>query len=110
LKQIDADGKFEYSKMVEVSLGLPWTYKLSQNYPNPFNPSTKIDFSVPETGFYKLKVYNLAGQEVATLIEKEFAPGNYSVDFNGKHLPSGMYFYRLLGENVNIVKKMLLVK
>lgn len=89
---------------------IPVKFEMSQNYPNPFNPSTTINFSIPKAGLYTLKVYNSIGQEVTTLIQKEYTPGNYSVNFNAKHLASGMYIYRLSGNNVNIVKKMMLIK
>ncbi|MDP4116531.1 MAG: choice-of-anchor A family protein, partial [Bacteroidota bacterium] len=89
---------------------LPVKFDLGQNYPNPFNPATTINFSVPKAGLYTLKVYNSIGQEVATLISKEYAPGNYSVNFSAKNLASGMYIYRLSGNNVNMAKKMMLIK
>ena len=94
----------------DESSKIPVKFDLSQNYPNPFNPSTTINFSIPKAGMYTLKVYNSIGQEVATLIQKEYAPGNYSVNFSAKHLASGMYIYRLSGNNVNMVKKMMLIK
>ncbi len=68
LKQIDTDGKFEYSKVIEVDLGSPTKFELSQNYPNPFNPVTTIKFSIPQPGNVKLTVYNLLGEQVAELV------------------------------------------
>ncbi len=89
---------------------IPNTYSLDQNYPNPFNPSTQISFSVPETGFYNLKVYDILGKEVATLVNEELSAGKYRVDFNASNLASGTYIYSLKGNNVNLSHKMLLVK
>ncbi len=85
-------------------------YSLSQNYPNPFNPATTINFTVTKSGNYKLVVYNITGQEIKTLINKEFTPGNYIVNFNASDLASGMYIYALTGNNINISRKMILMK
>lgn len=89
---------------------IPVEFKLEQNYPNPFNPSTTINFSVPKSGIYQLKVYNILGQEVATLLNGEILSGNHSVQFDASKLASGVYVYRFSGNNVNISKKMLLQK
>lgn len=89
----------------------PLSYKLSQNYPNPFNPSTTIDFSLMKAGNFTLSVYNILGQKVATLINNQnLEAGNHSVKFNANNLASGLYIYRLTGNNVNLVKKMMLLK
>ncbi|MBS1492620.1 MAG: T9SS type A sorting domain-containing protein [Bacteroidetes bacterium] len=85
-------------------------YALSQNYPNPFNPTTKITFAIPQNGFVSLKVYDLSGKEVMTLVNKNMTVGSYSVDFNGAFLSSGVYFYRLESDNFVETKKMMLVK
>jgi uncharacterized repeat protein (TIGR01451 family) len=85
-------------------------YSLSQNYPNPFNPSTVIEFNIPAADQVTLKVYDILGREVATLINGEINPGLHRVHFNGSQLASGMYIYRLTGKSVNITKKMLLTK
>jgi hypothetical protein len=88
----------------------PTGFNLMQNYPNPFNPTTKIDFRIPNGSVTKIAVYNLAGQEVATLLN-EFRPaGQYSVEFNAEKLPSGIYFYQLKTENYSAMKKMVLMK
>jgi hypothetical protein len=89
---------------------IPSDFTLSQNYPNPFNPTTRINYSIPTSGFVSLKVYNLLGQEVATIFEGNQQPGNYDVTFNGANLASGVYTYRLQGENVSITKKFVLMK
>jgi hypothetical protein len=85
-------------------------YQLSQNYPNPFNPTTKITFAIPTNGFVSLKVYDVAGKEVMTLVNKNMSVGSYSVDFSGALLSSGVYFYRLESGNFVETKKMMLVK
>lgn len=89
---------------------IPTEFLLDQNYPNPFNPSTTISFSVSETGSYKLAVYNVLGQTVDKIFDEEISAGKYKVDYNAEHLCSGIYFYRLIGQNVNITKKMILLK
>jgi hypothetical protein len=84
--------------------------ELMQNYPNPFNPSTQIAFSISKAGSYVLKVYNMLGQEVATLANRHFSPGSYTENFNASRLSSGIYIYQLTGEKVNLVRKMMLLK
>ena len=89
---------------------VPEEYNLSQNYPNPFNPTTKINYTIPKTGLVTLKVYDILGKEIATLVNEVKNTGSYIVEFNGSNLPSGTYFYRLeAGDYVN-VKKMLFIK
>ena len=70
---------------------LPKEFELSQNYPNPFNPSTTINVSIPTSGFYSLKVYNILGQVVATLIDRKLTPGNITVNFDASNFTSGLY-------------------
>jgi len=89
---------------------LPLTYSLSQNYPNPFNPETNIQYSVPEQARVRLEVYNLLGQNVATLIDEVHAPGSYRAVFDGSGMASGVYFCRLEAGNRTIMQKMLLVR
>jgi hypothetical protein len=93
-----------------VSNVIPESYQLRQNYPNPFNPSTQIGFDVPREGFVSLKVYNLLGQEVATLVRETLAPGSYSTKFSGDGLPSGFYIARLEAREYVSTLKMLLMK
>ena len=94
---------------------LPSEYALFQNYPNPFNPSTQITFDVPNSEFVMLRVYNLLGQDVQTLINKSMAPGRYTVEWNGNDMlnndvASGVYFYELRGKSFISRKKMLLIR
>ncbi len=121
LKQIDYDGTFEYSNIVEVEVGLPNDFKLEQNYPNPFNPSTKIKFTIAKSPLpggdgrgglqhVKLVVYDVLGNEVATLVNEEKPAGEYEVEFNAKGLPSGIYFYRLIAGSYSSTKKMILLR
>jgi hypothetical protein len=85
-------------------------FVLEQNYPNPFNPSTKIRFQVPNSSFVNLKVYDVLGNEVATLVNEEKTTGSYEVNFNAKGLSSGIYFYQLKVGNLISTKKMVLMK
>jgi Carbohydrate family 9 binding domain-like/Secretion system C-terminal sorting domain len=95
---------------VDDETAIPLSYELSQNYPNPFNPSTVIKYSVVDKGNISLKVYNLLGQEIATLINKVQAPGVYQVNFDASELATGMYIYQLQAGSFVTTKKMLLVK
>ncbi|MGE5352872.1 MAG: SdrD B-like domain-containing protein [Acidobacteriota bacterium] len=95
---------------VEGKDKLPTEFNLSQNYPNPFNPSTTISFAIPQAGKYTLKVYDMLGQEVATLVNKELSAGYHKVAFDASRMSSGMYIYRLSGTNVQMIRKMMLVK
>jgi len=109
LKQIDTDGQFEYSEVVEVEV-VPTQFELSQNYPNPFNPSTTIRFSLPQATQIKINLYNMIGEQVATIAEGMYETGNHKVTFNASSLPSGTYIYRLESITFVQVKKMLLLK
>jgi hypothetical protein len=109
LKQIDTDGKFEYSDVVAVTV-IPAQFELAQNYPNPFNPSTTIRFSLPQSAQIKLNVYNLLGQQIATIAEGLFEQGFHKVEFNASDLPSGAYIYRIESSEFVQVKKMVLIK
>ncbi len=90
--------------------GLPKEFALMQNYPNPFNPATQINFELPVKSEVSLKIYNLLGQEVATLVNEEKAAGRYSADWNASALASGVYFYKLEAGSFVQTKKMILMK
>ena len=89
---------------------VPNEFKLFQNSPNPFNPETKINFSIPKQGLVILKIYDLLGREIATLVNEVKSPGNYSVDFNATEFASGTYFYRLESNGLVDTKRMMLLK
>jgi hypothetical protein len=89
---------------------VPTSYSLEQNYPNPFNPSTTIEYSLPRNGFVKLKVFNVLGKEVTTLINGQVEAGNHKVNFDATNLNSGVYFYRLESGSFIDTKKMILLK
>jgi hypothetical protein len=89
---------------------IPQTFSLEQNYPNPFNPSTRIQFGLPRRARISLKVYDMLGRVVATLVEGEKAAGNYSVQFDGGRFPSGTYLYRLITPERSITRTMILMK
>ncbi|HEX2786518.1 MAG TPA: T9SS type A sorting domain-containing protein [Ignavibacteria bacterium] len=93
-----------------VSSNVPEGFELSQNYPNPFNPSTKINFSITQSGFVSLKVYDLLGREVAVLVNEVKQAGAYVVDFNAAQLSSGTYFYKIETNGFSEIKKMMFVK
>ena len=88
----------------------PLTFQLKQNYPNPFNPTTQIKFSIKESGLVSLKVFDILGTEVATLVNNEYPVGSYTVDFNAAGLASGIYFYKIQSGNFVETKKMILMK
>ena len=94
----------------DKSNNTPSYYSLYQNYPNPFNPTTKIEYSIPQTSFVTLKVYDILGREIATLVNEEKPAGNYSIQFIAENLSSGIYFYKLQAGKYNSVKKMILIK
>ncbi len=107
LKSIDNDGSYQYSQIIEINT-FPSTYELSQNYPNPFNPSTKIKYKIPSIGSaqtvaVQLKVYDILGNEVATLVDEQKEPGVYEVEMNTNdgetNLASGIYIYRIKAGN-----------
>jgi hypothetical protein len=110
LKQIDFDGKFEYSNIIEVTVNAPTKFSLEQNYPNPFNPTTKISWQSSVGSWQTIKVYDVLGNEVATLVNEQKPAGSYEVEFDGSALPSGAYFYQLKTGSFIETKKMVLLR
>ena len=111
LKQIDFNGNFEYFNLSnEVNVGIPVKFELSQNYPNPFNPSTTINYDIPKDGKVSLRLFDMSGKEVATLVNEVKTAGYYSVTFNAANLSSGVYFYSITANNFTAIKKMMLIK
>ncbi|MBI4418224.1 MAG: T9SS type A sorting domain-containing protein, partial [Ignavibacteriales bacterium] len=112
IKQIDFGGSFTYYSAAEVEIGLgPKELALEPNYPNPFNPSTNITFTIPEDGRAVLKVYNMLGQEVATLFNEDAVAGRlYRATFDASSLPTGVYVSRLEFGGQAVMRKMLFVK
>lgn len=94
----------------ENDLALPTDFALYQNYPNPFNPSTQIRFDVPENGRVAIEVFNMLGQKVATLVNKDLSAGTHNVSFDASNYSSGIYLYKMTSGNTSITQKMLLVK
>jgi hypothetical protein len=95
----------------QLGTEIPKVFELGQNYPNPFNPTTKIHFSIPSNETVTIKVFDLTGREISTLINsKKLMAGQYSTDFDGSKLSSGVYFYRITAGAYNTTKKMILVK
>jgi len=109
LKQVDNDGKFTYSDAVEVEV-LPTQYELSQNYPNPFNPGTTIKFSLPRATQLKIIIYNMLGEQVATIADGMYESGYHKVNFNAVGLSSGTYIYRITSDSFVETKKMIVLK
>jgi hypothetical protein len=95
---------------VNTNLNIVSDYKLEQNYPNPFNPTTKIMYKLPKEGMVSLKIYDMLGREVKTLVNEHKNAGSYNIEFNANHLTSGIYFYRLTSGNFTQVKKLILIK
>ena len=98
------------SDVKNESPAAPDHFVLSQNYPNPFNPSTMIQYEIPSERLVTLKVYNLIGQEVATLVNEVKAPGGYAAEWNAEGMPSGVYFYKMQAGEFASTKRMMLLK
>jgi hypothetical protein len=113
LKQIDTDGTYEFSEIVEVEY-IPHKFTLYQNYPNPFNPSTKIKFQIAAKDLVTLKIFDILSNEVEVLVNKEMETGTYEIEFTpasgNRELVSGVYFYKLTAGNFVETKKMILLK
>ncbi len=110
LKQIDFNGNYEYSDVIEIEIGTPTEYSLEQNYPNPFNPTTTISYSIKKKGLVSLKVFDILGNKVKTIVNEEQESGNYKVQFNAYKIASGIYFYTLQAGEFISTKKMILLK
>ncbi|MBS1552865.1 MAG: FG-GAP repeat protein, partial [Bacteroidetes bacterium] len=111
LKQIDFNGNFEYFELAEeVSIGIPDKFELSQNYPNPFNPVTNLEFGIAKLGFVTLKIYDVLGRELITLVNEIKEPGYYKIKFDAGNLASGVYFYRMTAGDFVAVKKLVVMK
>jgi len=106
-------GAYEYGDPLALeqdNIINPRAYTLNQNYPNPFNPSTTIEFTLPKSEFVELKVYNILGREVSTLVSKKLNQGTHTYNFDGKNLASGIYYYQLVAGEYREVRKMILLK
>jgi hypothetical protein len=109
---------FRYHARVRVSSlvgftgnpSVPDKFSLSQNHPNPFNPVTRIEYAVPDVSFVSIKVFDVLGREIITLVNGEKSPGYYNVEWNAENLTSGIYFYRMESGSFTDVKKMIIVK
>lgn len=111
LKQIDFNGNYEYHNLnSEVELGAPSKFSLYQNYPNPFNPTTKINYDLVNDGNVSLKIYNMSGKEIATLVNGFNTSGYHSVTFDASGISSGIYYYKLEANGISKVMKMALIK
>ncbi|MDP3147586.1 MAG: GLUG motif-containing protein [Ignavibacteria bacterium] len=110
LKQIDFDGKFEYSNTFDVNVEIPERFSLAQNFPNPFNPVTTINYQLPKSGSVTLKIFDILGNEVKTLVNEQKEKGRYTVQFDASSLASGMYVYQLRANDYTSTKKMILIK
>lgn len=112
IKQVDNDGTFSYTQAAEVEVGLaPREFTLSQNYPNPFNPWTTVEFTLPVDGHVMLKLYDVTGRELATLLDKERNAGYYhQVTVDASRFGSGTYFLQLEFNGQQLTRKILLVK
>ncbi len=115
LKQIDIDGSYRILPTVSVDINLPAEFSLEQNYPNPFNPSTVISYQLPVNGDVTLKVYDILGNEIATLVDEYKEAGRYEIEFpaetrHASSLSSGVYLYKLTVGNYSQVKKMVLMR
>ena len=93
-----------------MDLTAPTIFALEQNYPNPFNPSTMISYSIPQSSFVTLKVYDIIGNEVATLVNQNQQAGKYDIRFNASNLSNGVYLYSIKTDNFTSTKKMILMK
>jgi hypothetical protein len=110
LKQVDFDGSFSYSNIVNLAYDVPAEFVLSQNYPNPFNPSTRINYFVPAESPVSIKVFDFLGREVTTLVNETKTTGSYNIVFDASALPSGTYFCTMIAGDHSSTIKMILLK
>jgi len=110
LIQIDGDGSFTYSHIINISTGVVSDYTLEQNFPNPFNPETVILFALPTPGEITLEVFNTQGEKVAVLTDGYHEAGVHSVRFKAEGLASGVYFYTLFSDKTQITKKLTILR
>jgi hypothetical protein len=111
IKQLDFKGAFKYYNLNEtIEIGTPLVFELSQNYPNPFNPGTSISWQSPVDSWQTLKVFDVLGNEIVTLVDEYKTAGSYQVSFDASYLSSGIYFYTLISGNISETKKMLLIR
>lgn len=115
LKQVDLDGRYEYSNVIEVEIIAPSVFSLEQNYPNPFNPSTKINFSVAVDSKVDVNLFNVLGQEVATIFSGNVSSGNHTISLDASNLVSGIYLYKMSAKGIDgaeftSIKKMIVTK
>jgi len=98
------------TEVVSGTVDTPDEYSLKQNYPNPFNPTTTIEYTLPHAGYASLKVYNVLGEELATLVDGEQAAGTFSTEWDASVMPSGVFFYRLTAGEYIQTRKMVLMR
>ena len=115
LKQIDTDGSFSYSEPIAITVNLPESFALGQNYPNPFNLETRIPYQVPKRSRVVIKIYNIVGQVIKTLVDEEKDPGYFTApwdgrDEKGREVTSGVYFYQMKAGDFCQMKKMILLR
>jgi|GEM_PF-5411171 len=110
LKQVDLDGQFEYSDIIEIAVNAPSEYKLSQNFPNPFNSKTMISFAIPEKAQVQIAVFDITGKSVMVLTNEIYEAGSYHVSLNADNLPSGSYYYKMTAGKFTSVQKLAIVK
>ena len=110
LKQINFDNTYSYSDELEIDVNLILEYSLEQNYPNPFNPSTTITYSIPQDGFVQLKLFNLLGELVKSLVNEFQTAGIYKINFTAEEINSGIYFYKLETNGYSSIRKMTVIR
>jgi hypothetical protein len=110
LKQIDNNGAFRYSMVLEFGVGLLKDFELFQNFPNPYNPSTVISYIIPSSSNVRIEVYDVLGKLVKTLVNEKQEAGIYKVNFNAGELSNGIYFYKMQAGNFVAIRKMILLK